>query len=86
MESKYYTSLNIENNQYIGRVYLTNNNQLVYTSKPYNSQEQAITDIRTYVITSAPPATDLEQLPTPIVNTTKYTAPVVHGRRCCGRG
>jgi hypothetical protein len=85
MESKYYTSLVIENSQYVGKVYLTNNNQLVYTSKPYNSQEQAITDIRTFVITSAPPDTVPTQTSAPITNTTKYTTPAVTGRRCCGR-
>lgn len=86
MESKYYISINIENNQYIGKVFQTSNNQLVYTSKSYNTQEQATKDVRTFVITSEPPSSNPETQPKTITSTANYTSPVVHGhRRCCGR-
>jgi hypothetical protein len=87
MNTKYYTSFNLENNQYVGKVFLSSTNQLVYTTKAYNSQEQAISDARTYVITEAPPVTDPNP-PKSITNTTTYSTPrPVHGytKKCCGR-
>lgn len=88
MENKYYISADLENNQYVGKVFLVSTNQLVYTSKSYNTREQAITDVRTFVVTSAPPTTDPE-IPKSITSTVTYTT---HGfpsssssGRCCGR-
>jgi hypothetical protein len=86
MESKYYVSIAIENNQYIGRVYLTNNNQLVYTTQPYGSQEQATTDVRSFVIKSASNSSpETPQPPKTLYSTASYTTPVTPVRRCCGR-
>jgi hypothetical protein len=90
MDIKYYTTTDIENNKFIGKVYTSNTNQLVYTSKPYNTREQAMSDVRTYIITSAPPTTE-PLPPKTITSTTTYTAhmPVKSdpgtSRRCCGR-
>lgn len=88
MNNKYFTTVIIENNRYVGRVYEASTNNLVYSSKDYNSQEQAIADVRTFIITSSPPATD----PTPpktVLSTSNYTStkPVISPgtRRCCGR-
>lgn len=90
MNTKFYITTEIENNQFVGKVFSVNTNQLVYTSKPYNSKEQAMADARTYVITSAPPVTDPNP-PKTIISTATYTAlRPVHSvstptRRCCGR-
>jgi hypothetical protein len=87
MENKYYISADLENNQYVGKVFTINTNQLVYTSKPYNTKEQATTDARTFVITSAPPVNDPAP-PKVITSTATYTEPrPIHGYtgRCCGR-
>lgn len=82
MNNKYYTSLEISNNKYIGKIFSTSNNELVYTSKEYPTQEQAMTDIRTYLATSAPPTN-----PIPVkTNTAVYQSPrPVQRGGCCGR-
>lgn len=87
MENKYYISADLENSQFVGKVFTISNNQLVYTSKSYNTKEQAIADARTFVITSAPPITD-PQPPKTITSTANYSTPrPIHGMpgRCCGR-
>lgn len=89
MTTKYYISTSIENNQYLGKVFLTGSNQLVYTSKPYGTKEQATAAARTFVITSAPPTTDPKP-PETITSTATYSTPrPIHGLsapgRCCGR-
>jgi len=89
MNSKYYTSVDIINNQYFGKVFESSNNALVYTSKPYNTQEQAIADARSFILKSAPPTANSTPQTT-ITSTSNYTTPrYVHGKvnggRCCGR-
>lgn len=93
MDSKYFITVELENGQYIGKVFLASTNQLTYTTKSYNTREQAMTDARTYVITSAPPTTD-PQPPKAVTSTASYTGtpPTIHGYsrnvgsgRCCGR-
>jgi hypothetical protein len=88
MKSKYYVSITIENNQYVGKVFLSTNNSLVYSSKPYNSQDQAMADIRTFVVTSAPPVTDPAPKRTVTTTATYRGLPspnVSQTGRCCGR-
>lgn len=90
MKSKYYISILIENNSYVGKVYSSSNNQIVYASKPYDSQDQAMRDVRTFVVTSAPPTTEAKPQRT-VTSTTTYRGiiPTSHGTnhsgRCCGR-
>ncbi len=81
---KYFTSINIIDEKYIGTVFDQNTNQEVYKSKPYTSQSQAIQDVNTFLVTSKPPTKD------PVPNTIVNTATPVPGapsgqRRCCGR-
>ena len=87
MHTKYYISTALENNQFISKVFSSTTNQLVYTSKPYDSQEQALADARTFTITSAPPSTT-PAAPKTFTTTTTYTTqrPIQPTPgRCCGR-
>lgn len=87
MNNKYYVTIEVDNSRYIGKVFLVSTNQLVYTSKSYFTQEQAASDARTFVITSAPPTKEPEA-PKTLITTTNYTSPGTGPqprRRCCGR-
>jgi len=91
MSNSYYTSVEFENEQYVGRVYVSNTNQLVYTSKGYNTLEQAAKDARTFVIKGAP-TVNPESLETTVqpkktitnIATYKFDSSRPSGR-CCGR-
>jgi len=86
MKSNYYTSIEIEDGNYVGTVYTASANQLVYKSKPYLSQSQAMQDIHTYLATLKPPTIEPVPKPQVIVNTTKHVpGALVSSRRCCGR-
>ena len=84
--SNYYTSLESVDNNYIGTVFNSVNNQPVYKSKPYLSQSQAMQDILTFLKTNNPPTTTPAPIPQTITNTTKFIPGAPTGnRRCCGR-
>jgi len=77
----YYTSINLENNEYIGSVHNSTNNIVVYRSKPYPSQMQAMMDVNTYIHTEQPSITEQQtQTSTP---QPQASQPMI--RRCCGR-
>ena len=81
---KYFTSINIIEEKYVGTVFDQNTNQEVYKSKPYTSQSQALQDVNTFLVTSKPPTKD--PVPNTIINTTTQVAGAPSGpRRCCGR-
>jgi hypothetical protein len=81
---KYFTSINIIDEKYIGTVFDQNTNQEIYKSKAYTSQSQALQDVNTFLVTSQPPTKD--PVPSTIVNTTTPVPGAPSGqRRCCGR-
>ena len=84
----YYTSLDLQDGEFVGTVYDSSNNNVVYTTAKYKSQSQVSQDIITYLATLAPPVTtptaskDHNTI-TNTVKTVSFTAQT--GRRCCGR-
>lgn len=81
---KYFTSINIVEEKYVGTVFDQNTNQEVYKTKSYASQSQALQDVNIFLVTSKPPTTD--PVPNTIVNTATQVAGAPSGpRRCCGR-
>jgi hypothetical protein len=79
----YYTTLQLSGSSYIGEVYDRSNNQLLFTTKPHNTQRQAMQEMDFFIDgtitndvgTAVKTETPIEYLPKPI------TA----NRRCCGR-
>jgi len=84
---KYFTSVEILENSYVGTVFDASTNQELYKSKPYPCQSQAIKDINTFLTTSKPPTTDpTPTAPQAFTNTVTHTPGAPSGqRRCCGR-
>jgi len=85
----YYTTINLENNQFVGAVFNPNTNQEIFKTRPHNSQLQAVQEINNFLQNKT--AKDIPpQQPIQITNTIK---PVIipgvksnsTGRRCCGR-
>ena len=77
---KYYTTLQFLNNAYIGQVYDSNNNQLIFTTKPYNVQRQAIQEMDSFIDGTA------VNEPITLNQITSETLPsATPRRRCCGR-
>jgi len=79
---QYYTAIEIENGRYIGIVHNSGNNSVVYRTKPYLSQIQAIMDITEHLKTKKPNTTSQSNT---ISNTVQYQPAPQAGRRCCGR-
>lgn len=85
---KYYTSLNLEDGKFVGTVFESVSNNMVYKTKPYPSQTQVVQDINTYLTTSAPPTTEPHSQPVQhqtIINTVERLPATGTTRRCCGR-
>jgi hypothetical protein len=94
--SSYFTTVIFENEQYFGQVFLSNTNQLIYTSKGYYSQDQAAKDARDYIIKAAPSkiqntdatTSNTQQTSTSNIITsiaTYKSSPSRTSGRCCGR-
>ena len=81
---KYYTSINLVDNRYIGTVFDSNNNQEVYKSKPYSSQLQAVQDITNF-LTGQQTQLNSNTSRQVITNTTTHVPAPSTPRRCCGR-
>jgi len=84
--NKYYTTLDIQNGQYIGTVFNGGTNQEVYKTKPYPTQVQVSQDITEFLQTSNPPKAD-PVVPQQYTNTFATTTITGARRRggCCGR-
>ena len=81
---KYFTSISIIEDKFVGTVFDANNNQELYKSKSYLTQSQAMQDVNTFLVTSAPPTADPR--PRTIVNTATHAPGAqTSQRRCCGR-
>lgn len=81
---QYYTSIEVNNDGYVGVVYNSNNNISEYRTKPHPSQLQAMMEITDFLKTKTAP------LPTQnnqniITNSAKFHPTPQAARRCCGR-
>jgi uncharacterized protein YhbP (UPF0306 family) len=76
----YYTTLDIDNNSYIGRVFDSSNNQLLYTTAAHNTQRNAMQELDSFIDGTANNQTiSLTQTKAVEFNET------LPRRRCCGR-
>jgi len=83
---QYYTSIEVNNDGYIGTVYNSNSNISEYRTKPYPSQLQAMMDITDFLKTKTAPApSNLEKNTNVITNTAQLHSTPQPARRCCGR-
>lgn len=81
---KYYTSINLVDNKFVGTVFDSSNNQEVYKTQQYSSQIQAVQDITNFLTgqqTQIPPTAPRQV----ITNSTSHVPVQSAPRRCCGR-
>jgi len=83
MQNNFYTTIEINNKQYCGKIFRSSNNELIYTTPLYHTQTKAVEEVRKYLAQmSKSPTTSTA----PITNTVEYkSVPVNTSRRCCGR-
>jgi hypothetical protein len=85
---KYFTSLEVQNDQFVATVFDANTNQELYKTKPYRSQSNAIKDANNFLTNQKPTKQSLEESSeiNTLINTAVHT-PVLDAppRRCCGR-
>ena len=80
---KYFTTLNLENDKFVGMVHDPDTNAVVYKTKSYSSQSQVTAEINEHLTNLK---TSISNKPQTITNTTTYhNVPVSRGGRCCGR-
>jgi hypothetical protein len=80
---KYFTTLNLENDKFVGMLHDPDTNAVVYKTKSYTSQSQVTTEINQHLTNLK---TSQSNNPQTIINTTSYhPVPVARGGRCCGR-
>lgn len=73
----YYTSLEINNDGYVGAIYDSNTNQPVYRTQKYSTQQEANKDLTTYLQTNNAPVKG---------ESITDSIPKFKRRPCCGRG
>jgi hypothetical protein len=83
--NKYYTSINSENNQFVGIVYNSENNQQVYKTQPHNSQLKAVQEINSFLQNKTGISPTLPSRPIEITNTIQPVMVSGGTRKCCGR-
>lgn len=84
---KYFTSLNLENNKFVGSLHDPDTNKVVFKTKPHNSQSQVTAEINEYLTNLSSNKMRTENTQQTIVNTSIQTG--IRGalpKRCCGRG
>lgn len=89
----FYTSIELNNGNYIGRIFKKNNNQLVYTTPEYTSQTKMLDDTRRWFANQGTENIEQEPVSTPVnytrpnvaTNTVQYKTTTRPGKRCCGR-
>lgn len=83
---QYYTSIETDNGRYVGIIYSSSNNEVLYRSAPYHTQAQATLDITQYLRTQEPPTKNTLQKPeTSTVQSGTYHPAPQRPHRCCGR-
>lgn len=81
---KYYTTLDLVDNSFVGTVYESSSNIAVFKSQPHASQIKAMEEINSYLDNSKN-SNNESQKPQTIVNTVHRQTPSNSGRACCGR-
>lgn len=81
---KYYTTLDLVDNNFIGTVYESSSNVAVFKSQSHTSQIKAMEEINSFLDGSKPANNDTPR-PQTIVNTVHRQIPAQGGRACCGR-
>lgn len=82
---KHYTTLDIQNGQFIGSVFDANNNQLLYKTKPHLTQLQVAQELNTYMQTQKPAISEQSQPLTPQQPAKQVSLIKPMRGRCCGR-
>jgi hypothetical protein len=81
---KYFTSLEVQNDQFVATVFDANTNQELYKTKPHRSQSHAMKDVNGF-LTNQKPIKESPQAGT-FVNTAVHPpVPGTTSRRCCSR-
>lgn len=83
---KYFTSLDLENNKFVGSLHDPDTNKVIFKTKPYNSQSQVTADINQYLTNLKSDENRTQPTQETIVNTSVQMG--IRGalpRRCCGR-
>jgi hypothetical protein len=84
--SKYYTTLDVVDDKFIGTVYDANTNTTVYKTTPYLTQLEATQQIDKFLATGVIPPENAATPTSQTVITNTYVAPTpTPPRRCCGR-
>jgi hypothetical protein len=78
----FFTSLEYVNGQYQGVVYRSGNNALLYRSQSYPTQQEAMSDVSTYLLKNNQQISQ-PQAATPNISVSQI--PAAPPRKCCGR-
>jgi hypothetical protein len=81
---KYYTALNIVDNNFVGTVYESSSNIAVFTTQPHASQIKAMDEVNAFLDKSNNTGFQRSK-PETIVNTVHGKVVSTPGRSCCGR-
>jgi len=76
---KCFTTIDLVEGSFVGTIYNSNTNTVIYKTIPYENQSQALQDINIYLKTLKSP----DSAPVPISNT--FTQVTQEVRKCCGR-
>lgn len=80
--SNYFSSLKYQDGVFFGLVYSAANNNVVYQTNSYPTQEQVNLEIAEFLKTNEPPiVSDLPQIETSVVNSLRSAT-----QGCCGKG
>ena len=83
---KYFTSLDLENNKFVGSLHDPDTNNVIYKTKSYNSQSQVTADINQYLTNLKTNENRTQPAQETIVNTAVQLN--IRGnlpRKCCNR-
>jgi hypothetical protein len=81
---KYFTSLDLEGDKFVGSLHDPETNQVIYKTKAYNSQSQVTSEINEYLTKINPITNKIEPTRGTIVNTAIYKTVRTNATRCCG--
>jgi len=82
---KYFTSIDLVEGKFVATLHDPDTNQIIYKTKPYNSQAQATSDVNDYISQTKTPKNTAQKIPQTSVNTVHKKAVTVARRGCCGR-
>lgn len=83
--AKFYTTIEVINEKYIGIVYDANSNNIVYKTEPYISQLETVRQVDKFLATGIEPPKDASTPTNQTVITNTYVPVSKPRRSCCGR-